>query len=66
MSYIRTKFFRALLFFNRGQKNASTRTFELIPLIDFSHPWTDEILYKEYGLDEDEIAFIEDIIQPME
>ena len=66
MSYIRTKFFRALLFFNRGQKNASTRTFELIPLIDFSHPWTDEILYKEYGLDEDEIAFIEEIIQPME
>ena len=66
LSYIKTKFFRALLFFNRGQKNASTRTFELIPLQDFSHPWTDEMLYKKYNLDKDEIAFIESMIKPME
>ena len=33
---------------------------------DFSHPWTDEMLYKKYGLDKDEIAFIESMIRPME
>jgi hypothetical protein len=66
LSYIKTKFFRSLLFFNRGQKNASTRTFELIPMQDFSHPWTDEMLYKKYNLDNDEIAFIESMIRTME
>ena len=35
-------------------------------LPDFSHPWTDEMLYKKYGLTEDEIAFIESMIRPME
>ena len=32
----------------------------------FSHPWTDEMLYKKYGLDDEEIAFIESMIRPME
>ena len=32
----------------------------------FSHPWTDEMLYEKYGLDENEIAFIESMIRPME
>ncbi len=66
MSYISTKFFRALLFFNRIQKNASQHTFDLIPIVDFTHKWTDEELYEKYGLDEKEIAFIEETIQPME
>ena len=35
------------------------------PLQDFSHPWTDEMLYQKYGLDKDEIAFIESMIRPM-
>lgn len=65
MTYISTKFFRALLFFNRIQKNASQHTFDLIPLVDFSYEWDDKKLYKLYGLDENEIDFIEDAIQPM-
>jgi site-specific DNA-methyltransferase (adenine-specific) len=32
---------------------------------DFSEPWTDEKLYKKYGLTEDEIEFIERMIPPM-
>ncbi len=27
--------------------------------------WTDEELYKRYGITEDEIAFIESVIRPM-
>ena len=33
---------------------------------DFSESWTDEKLYKKYGLTQDEIAFIESMIRPME
>jgi site-specific DNA-methyltransferase (adenine-specific) len=42
------------------------QSFQFVPLQDFSHPWTDEMLYKKYGLTEDEIAFIESMIRPME
>ena len=66
LSYIKTKFFRALLFFNRHSLNISQESFASIPLQDFSHPWTDEMLYEKYGLDKDEIAFIESMIRPME
>lgn len=65
LSYIKTKFFRALLSYNRIQKNLSKSTFDLIPLQDFSEPWTDEKLYAKYGLTPEEIAFIESMIRPM-
>ncbi|MBR6375161.1 MAG: Eco57I restriction-modification methylase domain-containing protein [Alloprevotella sp.] len=66
LSYIKTKFFRSILFFYRHSLNISKDSFEAIPLQDFSHPWTDEMLYKKYGLTEEEIAFIESMIRPME
>ncbi len=66
LSYIKTKFFRALLFFNRHSLNISRDSFDLIPLQDFSHPWTDEMLYKKYKLTKEEIDFIESMIKPME
>jgi site-specific DNA-methyltransferase (adenine-specific) len=40
--------------------------FVFVPMQDFSEPWTDEKLYKKYGLTQDEIAFIESMIRPME
>ena len=40
--------------------------FRFVPLQDFSKPWTDAELYAKYGLTEDEIAFIESMIKPME
>ena len=66
IDYIKTKFFRALLYFNRIQKNASRGTFELIPIQDFKIKWTDEKLYKKYGLTAEEINYIESMIKPME
>ena len=39
---------------------------QFIPVQDFSQSWTDEELYKKYGLKEDDIAFIESMIRPME
>ena len=66
LSYISTKFFRALLFYKRHSLNISKESFSFIPLQDFSKPWTDEELYAKYGLTEEEIAFIESMIRPME
>lgn len=66
LSYIKTKFFRALLFYNRHSLNISKESFSLIPMQDFSKPWTDEELYKKYNLSKEEIDFIEGMIKPME
>lgn len=66
LGYIKTKFFRALLFFNRHSLNISQESFALIPLQDFSKPWTDEELYKKYNLSQEEIDYIENLIDVME
>jgi site-specific DNA-methyltransferase (adenine-specific) len=39
---------------------------EVNAMQDFAEPWTDEKLYKKYGLTKEEIAFIETIMRPME
>jgi site-specific DNA-methyltransferase (adenine-specific) len=65
LSYIKTKFFRALLAFNRIQKNLSQRTFNLIPIQDFNKAWTDSELIKKYKLDNKEIQFIDSFVEPM-
>ncbi len=63
--YMQTKFFRLLVGI-RKNKNMTQSTYSYVPIQDFSHPWTDEMLYKKYNLTEDEIAFIESMIRPME
>lgn len=66
MSYVKTKFLRFLCQPTIVSPDVSNRTFDLVPLQDFSHPWTDEMLYEKYGLSEEEINFIESMIKPME
>ena len=46
---------------------STTRSvYTLVPLQDFSRPWTDADLYAKYNLTEEEIAFIESMIRPMD
>ena len=66
ISYYKTLFFRFLVMLKKNTQDAPARVYQFVPLQDFSHPWTDEMLYKKYGLDKDEIAFIESMIRPME
>lgn len=65
-SYLKTAFVRILMLPTLSSQDLSSDKFQFVPLQDFSHPWTDEMLYKKYGLTEDEIAFIESMIRPME
>lgn len=64
--YIKGKFARFLLRQAISSLNVTKDCFRFVPYLDFSHPWTDEMLYKKYGLTEEEIAFIESMIRPME
>ena len=65
MSYIQTKFFRYLVGLKKKTQNAPRKVYELIPLQDFSKPWTDQELYEKYKLTQEEINYIESMIRPM-
>ena len=65
-SYICTKFFRFLVLLHKPAQDTLRITYSFVPVQDFSEPWTDEKLYAKYGLTDDEIAFIESMIRPME
>jgi site-specific DNA-methyltransferase (adenine-specific) len=42
------------------------KVYSLVPMRKFDEPWSDEKLYKKYGLTKDEVAFIESMIRPMD
>ena len=64
--YLSTMFARFLMLQAMSSIMINKDAFQFVPLQDFSHPWTDEMLYKKYGLTDDEITFIESMIRPME
>lgn len=66
MSYISTKFFRFCIMLKKNTQHAMRDKYALIPIQDFSETWTDEKLYKKYKITEDEIAFINSMVKPME
>lgn len=63
--YLHTKFVRFLISLRAVTQHITRGSFSFVPVQDFSKPWTDEELYKKYGLDESEIGFIENMIRPM-
>ena len=65
LSYLKTKFFRILCQVTIVSPDVSARTFDLVPVQDFTRSWTDADLYEKYGLTETEISFIESMIKPM-
>lgn len=66
LSYLKTKFFRAMVAIRKQDQGSSKAVYHYVPIQDFTKPWTDEELYAKYGLTDEEIAFIESMIKPME
>ncbi len=76
LKYIKTKFTRTMLGVLKITQHNSRNTWAKVPLQDFtpksdidwtkSIPEIDQQLYAKYSLDENEIAFIEEKVQPMD
>lgn len=74
--YIKTRFFRALVAAIKITQSAPSSVYRFVPLQDFTDKsdidWSksiaeiDQQLYKKYNLSDEEIAFIESMIKPME
>lgn len=66
VAYMKTRFFRFLVAQFMYSHHITKDSYLFVPLLDMSTKWTDELLYKRYGLTDEEIAFIESKIRPME
>ncbi len=66
LSYLRTNFVRFLMLLSMSSINLSKNVFTFVPLQDFNLNWSDKELYAKYNLTDDEIAFIESLIRPMD
>ncbi len=66
LKYIKTKFFRALLFFNRHSLNISKSSFDLVPFILDLDGISDNSLYQMFDLNKQEIDYIEETIDLMD
>lgn len=74
--YYYSKFFRAMLGISKTTHDAPARVYSLIPLQDFTKnsdiDWSlsiskiDQQLYEKYGLDQEEVNFIESKVRSME
>jgi site-specific DNA-methyltransferase (adenine-specific) len=65
-SYYRTRFFRFLVSLRKITQDALRSTYTWIPQQSWGRTWSDELLYEKYGLNKQEVSFIESMIRPME
>lgn len=63
--YMETRFFRFLIAQSMFSQHITREAYAFVPIQDFTKPWTDEELYKKYGLTDEEQTFIESSIRPM-
>lgn len=64
ISYTQTKFFHFLVSLIKNTQNAMKKVYNFVPMQNFNESWTDKKLYKKYKLTNEEIEFIESMVNP--
>jgi site-specific DNA-methyltransferase (adenine-specific) len=64
-AYLRTRLVRFLVSLRKYTQHLYNERFQFVPDLPMSQEWTDEKLYKKYGITKHEIAFIDSMIRPM-
>lgn len=65
-SYLKTRFLRFLVSLRKYTQHIYNERFQFVPDLPMDREWTDKDLYKKYRLTQEEIAFIESMIRPMD
>lgn len=61
-AYMRTRFVRFLVSLRKITQNITRDSYKFVPLLPMNRLWTDEDLYKRYGITAGQIGFIESLI----
>ena len=64
-AYLKTRFLRFLVSLRKISQDAPRGVYAFVPQQTWDRKWTDETLYKKYGITRDEIEFINSMIRPM-
>lgn len=66
VGYMNTRFFRFLVSLRKVAQHNKQENFAFVPNLPMDRAWTDIDLYERYGITNNEIAFIESMIRPMD
>lgn len=66
LSYLSCKLTRFLILLHKPSQDTTRKVYTFVPTQKWNRKWTDADLYARYGLDADEIAFIEKIVRPLD
>lgn len=64
-TYLRTRLVRFLVSLRKYTQHLYNERFQFVPDLPMDRDWTDENLYRKYGITTDEIVFINSMIRPM-
>lgn len=66
LSYISCRLTRFLVLLHKSSQHVTRKVYTFVPKQTWDRQWTDEALYEKYGLNDEEIAFVEKIVRPMD
>jgi site-specific DNA-methyltransferase (adenine-specific) len=66
LSYLCCRLTRLLILLHKPSQDTTRKVYSFVPIQHWTRRWTDQDLYAKYGLTENEIAFIEKIVRPMD
>jgi hypothetical protein len=65
LSYLHCRLTRFLILLHKPSQDTTKKVYAFVPTQTWDRTWTDDALYEKYGLDDDEIAFVEKVVRPM-
>jgi hypothetical protein len=66
LSYLACRLTRLLILLHKPSQHVTRKVYAFVPTQDWSSSWTDEDLYAKYGLTDEEIAFVEKVVRPID
>ena len=64
--YLQSRFVRFLVSLRKLSQDAMRGVYRWVPQQDWSIDWTDAALCMKYGITNDEVAYIESVVKPMD
>lgn len=66
LSYLTCRLTRLLILLHKPSQDTTRKVYTFVPTQAWTKLWTDKDLYAKYGLNDEEVAFIEKVVRPME
>lgn len=66
LSYLSCRLTRLLILLHKPSQDTTRKVYTFVPTQQWTQRWTDAELYERYGITDDEIAFIEKVVRPLE